>query len=100
MKHNFLKLVMLLTLISTVVAVGGSALAAQDDGKININTASVEELTKLTNVGPNYAERIVEYREVHDGFDSVEEITKVKGIGPKTLADNIDRITVGQLEAE
>lgn len=100
MKRNFLKLGMLLTLIGAVMAFGGSALATEGGGKININTAGIEELTKLTNVGPNYAERIVEYREAHDGFDSVEEITKVKGIGPKTLADNIDRITVEQLEAE
>jgi len=91
---------LVVALIGAVTAFGGSALAAEGSGKININTASVEELTRLANVGPSYAKKIVEYRETHDGFDSVEEITKVQGIGPKTLADNIDRITVETPEAE
>jgi len=100
MNHKTLKTFVVLALIGLLLGFGGSAMAADDGGKININTASVDELTKLKNVGPAYAERIVEYRKAHDGFSTVEELTEVKGIGPKTLADNIDRITVGMPENE
>jgi competence ComEA-like helix-hairpin-helix protein len=100
MARKLVKTVVVLALIALLTGFGGSVMAADEGGKININTASVDELTQLVNVGPAYAERIVEYREAHDGFDAVEEITEVKGIGPKTLADNIDRMTVGTPEGE
>ena len=100
MQDNFSKMLVVFTLVFAVMAFGSSAMAVEGSGKININTASVDELTQLKNVGQSYAERIVEYREVHNGFDSIEEITEVKGIGPKTLADNIDRLTVGNPEKE
>lgn len=48
--------------------------------KININTASAEELKGLDGIGDKTAEKIIEYRE-SDKFDSVEEIMEVKGIG-------------------
>ena len=64
------------------------------DGKININTASVEELTTLDKVGEKYAQRIVEYRENNGNFAAPEDITKVKGIGSKILEANKDRIVV------
>ncbi len=70
-------------------------MAMADDGdKININTATAEELTKLKRIGPKFAERIIRYREANGPFKTVEDITKVKGIGPKTLEDNKDVITV------
>jgi len=95
MFQKSVKKVIVLALICLLAGFGGSVMAADHSGKININTASVDALTQLKNVGPAYAERIVEYREANGGFDSVEELTEVKGIGPKTLADNLDRITVG-----
>ena len=61
--------------------------------KININQASVEEISLLKNVGPKYAERIVQYREQNGPFKSPEDLMKVQGIGPKTLELNKDLIT-------
>ena len=70
------------------------ALMAQGIEKININEASVEELTKLKRIGPKIAQRIVEYREKNGPFETPEDIMNVKGIGPKTFELNKDRITV------
>ena len=69
-----------------------------DEGKININEASVDELTQLKNIGPAYAERIVQYREEKGPFEKPEDIMKVKGIGPKTWDLNKDRIVVASEE--
>jgi len=53
--------------------------------KININTASIEELISLPGIGPKTAERIYEYRKKHGKFKDVNELLNVKGIGPKKL---------------
>lgn len=50
---------------------------------LDINSASVDELTKLEGIGETLAERIVEYRENNGGFNNIEEIMNVKGIGEK-----------------
>ena len=68
---------------------------SQADKRININTATVEELTALSGVGEKKAQAIVDYRNENGYFTSVEELTNVSGIGEKTLANNIDIITVG-----
>ena len=70
------------------------ALWAQEVEKININEATVEEIALLKNVGPKYAERIIQYRQENGPFEKPEDIMKVKGIGPKTWELNKNRITV------
>ncbi|MDD2891158.1 MAG: ComEA family DNA-binding protein [bacterium] len=68
---------------------------AYDEGKrININTASMEELISLTGVGPVYAQRIIEYREKKGKFKSIEEIINIYGIGQKRFDKLKDKITV------
>lgn len=62
--------------------------------KININTASREELQTLTGIGEVIAGRIVEYREQNGKFRSIEELVEVKGIGEATLNSIRDMITV------
>lgn len=53
--------------------------------KVDINTAEVEELDELPEVGPATAETIVEYRRNNGSFRSVEELEEIPGIGPATL---------------
>lgn len=59
---------------------------AQKQGKkININTATEEELESLKGIGPATARNIISYREEYGGFSSIEEIKNVKRIGDKTF---------------
>jgi competence protein ComEA len=64
-------------------------------GKVNINTATAEELDTLPGIGPAFAQRIIEYREANGPFESIEGIINVSGIGDATFEKIKDRITVG-----
>jgi len=69
-------------------------LLAADSQKININTASADELMNLKGIGEKKAKAIVEFRKANGLFKQPEDLIKVPGIGPKTLEANIGRITV------
>ena len=79
-----------------VVLIGLLALPAvvTAGDKININTATKDQLTQLKGVGPVIADRIIEYREKNGKFKTVEEITEVKGIGKGTFEVIKELITV------
>lgn len=62
--------------------------------KININTATLDELKTLSGVGPATAERIISYRTENGPFSSIENIQKVKGIGKGIFQKLKDKITV------
>ena len=62
--------------------------------KINLNTATLEELDSLPGIGPATAQKIIEYRETWGGFAVPEEILNVKRIGEKTYEKLKDKITV------
>ncbi len=53
--------------------------------RINLNTATVEELVRIRGIGDTLARRIVEYRDQHGPFRSVDDLLQVKGIGEKKL---------------
>jgi len=54
-------------------------------GKININTATEEQLMMLPTVGPSKAERIVVWRKKNGGFKRVADLRRVKGFGYRTF---------------
>jgi comEA protein len=62
--------------------------------KLNINTATSQELQTLPGIGPQLAERIIAHRQAHGYFLSVHHITEVRGIGEKTFQRIGDSITV------
>jgi len=64
--------------------------------KIDINSASVQELQTLPQIGAVVAQRIVDYREKNGKFSKIEDIMKVKGIGEKTFLKIKPLITAGQ----
>ena len=81
----------------TAIVIGMNPVAFANDEvvkKININTATVEELQELKGIGPKIAEKIIEYREENGNFEKIEDIQKVKGIGPKKFEKNQDVLTV------
>ena len=63
------------------------------DKKININTATKEELTTLTGIGESKANSIIEYRKTNQ-FKSIEELKNVSGIGEALYESIKDSITV------
>jgi competence protein ComEA len=64
---------------------GGGRGSTGPGSKINLNSASVEELGSLPRVGPVLAKRIVDWRTEHGPFKTVEELDAVDGVGPKML---------------
>lgn len=61
---------------------------------INVNKATMEELSTLPGIGPKTAQAILAFRNEHGPFKSVEDLLQVRGLGPKKLAAIRERITV------
>jgi comEA protein len=78
-----------LALVLALVVSSGLAIAAgkpAPSGRVNINTATAQQLTVLPGVGEKLAARIVDYRQKAGGFKNVSELMNVQGIGEKNLA--------------
>jgi competence protein ComEA len=76
--------------------VASAASAKVPAGKVNLNTATVQQLAELPGVGGALAARIIEYRQKGGGFKSEKELMNVKGIGEKNFAKLEAHVTVGE----
>ena len=77
---------------ATEMPAGVTSKEAAKDGKVNINTATVEELKTLKGVGEKKAEAIIEYRKKNGSFKTKEDLMKVRGIGKKLFESFQERI--------
>ncbi len=87
------KVCFVFVLVALVSIVGGLA-GAEDDAKININTATIEELSSLKGIGEKKAKSIVEHREKAGPFATIEDLKDVKGVGDKLFNKIKDQIAV------
>lgn len=77
-----------------VIGAQSQRLAAVDDGRIHLNTATASQIEQLPGVGPVIAERIVEYRESHGSFRQLRDLLNVPGIGDSKYAQIADAATL------
>lgn len=70
----------------------GNNFSDSGSGKININTATIDELKKINGVGDSKANSIIKYRETNGGFSSIEDLKNVDGIGEKMFEKMKDSI--------
>ena len=75
-------LIIAMVMVNALLA--GASTSSATSLTVNINTATVAELTQLPGVGTSKAQAIVKYRGKR-GFKKVEEIMRVKGIGRKSF---------------
>lgn len=81
---------------SNQFAVLSSKAGGKITGKVNINTATAQQLSDgLKGIGTGLAERIVAYRKQHGNFHTIEQIKNVSGIGDKKYEQIRNSITVG-----
>jgi competence protein ComEA len=71
----------------------GMAFAAD---KINVNTATQEELQTLNGIGASTAAAIIDYRDQIGEFKSLNSLLEVQGIGEKKLVKLSDKLTVSE----
>jgi len=89
--------VFLIGIVGLIIALTVNAAEVQ---KININTASAEELAQLKGIGPSHAAKIVAYREKSGPFKMPEDLVQVSGIGQKTFEANQEFIIVEEPKKE
>jgi competence protein ComEA len=92
MRTTFCRLAGIVALAS-LLAVGAPLAAAE---RVNLNTATQEELVALPGVGPAKAKAIIDYRTAHP-FKTVDEVKNVRGIGDHLYESLKGKITVGAM---
>ncbi|BDG31295.1 helix-hairpin-helix domain-containing protein [Parageobacillus thermoglucosidasius] len=79
---------------TNVSSIDSPAISSSESNKVHINTASEEEILRLSGIGPAKAAAIIAYREEHGPFKKAEDLLNVTGIGEKTLEKIKEQIVV------
>ena len=82
------------TLTETSTAAPTAAPGIDATGKVNLNTAGIEDLKTLKGIGDSKAQAILDDRTENGPFAAIEDLTRVSGIGQKTFENLRDQITV------
>jgi len=90
---GILGLVLVMT-FSSPVTFAKNNVQVKQSVKININTATAEQLSSLKGIGTKKAEAIVAFRKTNGNYKKAEDIMLVKGIGEKMFAKIKGNITV------
>ena len=91
------KLIAVVTSVALALPLlAGAAVAQDDELRVDLNRAGIEELVKLPGVGEIVAQRIVNYREENGAFQATEELMNVRGIGEKTYLKLEPYLTVSE----
>jgi competence protein ComEA len=93
MKVAWAVIVCLGLILTPVAALAQKGKAASTE-KVNLNTATIEQLQTLPGIGPAMAKRVIEYRTKVGKFNKIEELINVKGIGEKRFQKIKDRLSV------
>ncbi len=72
---------------------GAPAAAPVSGGPLALSSATTDQLEELPGVGEVLAQRIIEFRDTHGGFQSVEQLREVSGIGERKFAEMKDKVT-------
>lgn len=73
-----------------------TAVSSVVSGKIDLNTATAEQLMTVPGIGETYAARIIEYRELVGRFFQIEQLQEIEGIGEKRYAQWKSYFTIAQ----
>ena len=84
-----------IVVVMMVLLVAGLTFA---QGKVDINTADIEQLMSLKGIGEQKAQAIIKYRQTHGPFQSLDDLQNVPGIGAKTVVNNQGMITIGAMQ--
>ncbi len=87
-------------LMSLFVVMFMASGSAWSDETVNINTATVKQLQKVTGIGKKTAVKIVAYREEYGAFERVDDLIKVKGIGKKKVEKMKEQLSVDDKKKE
>jgi competence ComEA-like helix-hairpin-helix protein len=84
------KSILILVVLTVVFLFAGISLAADEKGKINLNTATADQLAKIPGLNKDLAKKLIDQRKKNGEFVDMEELLDVKGIS-KDLVNNLKK---------